>query len=59
MSEEAEQKREDTLIRIFTGASRTLFIVLAVLMMLQEAGLKIGPVLAGAGVAGLALGFGG
>lgn len=59
MSEEAEQKREDTLIRIFTGASRTLFIVLAVLMMLQEAGLKIGPILAGAGVAGLALGFGG
>jgi hypothetical protein len=36
MSEEAEQKREDTLIRIFTGASRTLFIVLAVLMMLQK-----------------------
>lgn len=59
MSEEAEQKREDTLIRIFTGASRTLFIVLAVLMMLQEAGLKIGPILAGAGVAGLALGIGG
>lgn len=59
MSEEAEQKREDTLIRIFTGASRILFIVLAVLMMLQEAGLKIGPILAGAGVAGLALGFGG
>jgi len=59
MSKEAEQKREDTLIRIFTGASRTLFIVLAVLMMLQEAGLKIGPILAGAGVAGLALGFGG
>lgn len=59
MSEEAEQKREDTLIRIFTGASRTLFIVLAILMMLQEAGLKIGPILAGAGVAGLALGFGG
>lgn len=59
MSEEAEQKREDTLIRIFTGASRILFIVLAVLMMLQEAGLKIGPILAGAGVAGFALGFGG
>ena len=59
MSEEDEKKREETLIRIFTGASRTLFIVLAVLMMLQEAGLKIGPILAGAGVAGLALGFGG
>lgn len=59
MSEEAERKREDTLIRIFTGASRILFIVLAVLMILQEAGLQIGPILAGAGIAGLALGFGG
>lgn len=59
MSEEAERKREDTLIRIFTGASRIIFIVLAVLMILQEAGLQIGPILAGAGIAGLALGFGG
>lgn len=59
MSEEAERKREDTLIRIFTGASRILFIVLAVLMILQETGLQIGPILAGAGIAGLALGFGG
>jgi small conductance mechanosensitive channel len=32
---------------------------MAILMMLQEAGIEIGPILAGAGIVGLALGFGG
>ncbi len=59
MSEEAEKKRENTLIRIFNGAIRVVLIILALLMMLQEAGLKIGPMLAGAGIAGIAIGFGG
>ena len=59
MSAEAEKKREDTLIRIFTGATRIVLLILAILMILQEAGLQIGPILAGAGIAGLALGFGG
>ncbi len=59
MTEEAEKKREDTLIRIFTGATRITFILLALLMILKEAGIEIGPILAGAGIAGLALGFGG
>ena len=59
MSEESDKKREDTLIRIFTGATRIVLIVFAVLMILQEAGLKIAPILAGAGIAGLAIGFGG
>lgn len=59
MPVEAEKKREDTLIRIFTGSLRIGIITLAGLMVLQEAGLKIGPILAGAGIAGLALGFGG
>lgn len=59
MSEEAERKREDTLIRIFKGATRIVLILIAILMILQEIGLEIGPVLAGAGIVGLALGFGG
>lgn len=58
-SEEAEKKREDTLIRIFNGALKIILITLAILMILQEAGLKIGPILAGAGIAGVAVGFGG
>lgn len=59
MSEEAEKKREDTLIHIFRGALRIILIVLAILMILQELGLKIGPILAGAGIVGVAVGFGG
>jgi small conductance mechanosensitive channel len=58
MSEEAEKKREDTLINISDGAIRISLIIVAFLMILQEAGLKIGPVLAGAGIVGLAVGFG-
>ncbi len=57
--EEAKKKREDTLIRIFTGAARIVILIMALLMILQEGGLKIGPVLAGAGIVGLAFGFGG
>jgi small-conductance mechanosensitive channel len=58
MSEEAERMREDTLIRIFNGALRIILIILTILMILQEAGLKIGPILAGAGIVGVAVGFG-
>jgi small conductance mechanosensitive channel len=58
-SEDGEKKREDTLIRIFTGATRIAFLVIAILMILQEAGIEIGPILAGAGIVGLAFGFGG
>lgn len=56
---EAEKKREDTLIRIFTGATGIGIITIAAMMVLQEAGLKIGPMLAGAGIVGIAVGFGG
>jgi small conductance mechanosensitive channel len=59
MTEDAERKREDTLIRIFVGATRIAILIMAILMILQEAGLKIGPILAGAGIVGLAFGFGG
>lgn len=59
LSHEAEKKREDTLIRIFTGGTRIVIIILATLMILEEGGVKIGPVLAGAGIVGLAFGFGG
>ena len=59
MTKDAEKKREDTLIRIFNGAVKVLIITLAILMILQEIGVKIGPILAGAGIVGLAFGFGG
>jgi len=59
MTEEAERQREDTLIRIFNGAKGIVILVIAVLTILKEAGLDIGPMLAGAGIVGLAVGFGG
>ncbi|HOW09977.1 MAG TPA: mechanosensitive ion channel family protein [Bacteroidales bacterium] len=58
MSREAEKKREDTLIHISDGAIRVALIIIAFLMILQEAGIEIGPILAGAGIVGLAVGFG-
>src|ERR1043166_4985123 len=58
-SPEAEKKREDTLIRIFNGAFGMVIGIASALMILQEAGIPIGPLLAGAGIVGLALGFGG
>jgi small-conductance mechanosensitive channel len=58
-TEEAERKREDTLIRIFNGAVHIILLIVAILMILQEIGIKIGPILAGAGIVGLAFGFGG
>lgn len=59
MSAEAERKREDTLILIFRGAIRITMSIFAVLMILQELGIEIAPLLAAAGIVGLALGFGG
>lgn len=58
-SKEAEKKREDTLIRIFSTSAAILIWILALLMVLQEIGFAIAPLLAAAGIAGLAFGFGG
>jgi small conductance mechanosensitive channel len=59
VSKAAEKKREDTLIRIFSGTIKITILSIAILMVLSEVGLEIGPILAGAGILGLAVGFGG
>ncbi len=59
LNTDAEKKREDTLIRIFSTSSSILIWILALLMILEEVGIAIGPLLAAAGIAGLAFGFGG
>ncbi|MDD5013161.1 MAG: mechanosensitive ion channel family protein [Candidatus Pacebacteria bacterium] len=59
LSKEAEKKREDTLIRIFSTTINILILIIALLMILQEFGLDIGPLIAAAGVIGVAVGFGG
>jgi len=59
LSKGAEKKREDTLIRVFSGTLKILILVVALMMVFSELGLDIGPMLAAAGIAGLAFGFGG
>jgi small-conductance mechanosensitive channel len=59
LSAEAERKREDTLIRIFNWTSSIAILLIAAMMVLQELGVPIGPLLAGAGIVGIAIGFGG
>lgn len=59
LTKEAEKKREDTLIRIFTTSFGMIIWISAFMMILQEVGIAIGPLLAVVGIAGLAFGFGG
>jgi len=59
LGKEAEKKREDTLIRIFSTSAAIIIWIIASLMVMQEVGIAIGPLLAAAGIAGLAFGFGG
>ncbi|NEW78978.1 MAG: mechanosensitive ion channel family protein [Gelidibacter sp.] len=58
-SRESEKKREDTLIQIFSITSKIAIFTISILMILQEFGVEIGPILAAAGIVGLAFGFGG
>lgn len=58
-SKQAEEKRKDTLLRIFSGLFRITLLIIVALMILSVLGLQIGPILAGAGIVGLAVGLGG
>ncbi|MBI3743068.1 MAG: mechanosensitive ion channel family protein [Chloroflexi bacterium] len=51
-------KRQDTLAQVMTGVLKALIILLAAFMVLSEVGVNIAPLLAAAGIAGIALGFG-
>jgi small-conductance mechanosensitive channel len=57
-SKEGLEKRTNTLLAIFKGMGRVLIIIVAIMMVLDEVGVPIAPVLAGFGVAGIAIGFG-
>lgn len=58
-SQEAEEKRENTLIKILVNSERVLIWLIAGMMILSEIGVAIAPLLAAAGVVGIAFGFGG
>lgn len=57
-SELRRQAQLKTLGPLLRGVAQTTVVIVIALMMMGEIGLKIGPLLAGAGVAGIALGFG-
>ncbi|MDJ0387983.1 mechanosensitive ion channel [Roseomonas sp. E05] len=50
--------RERTLLALFRNAATLTLLVLVAMLALSELGVNIGPLLAGAGVVGLAVGFG-
>ncbi len=58
LSPAAEKKREDTLIAVFEGVLKAIIWFITIFMIVAEFGVNIGPLLAGAGVIGLAIGFG-
>lgn len=47
-----------TLAPLLSGIVTTLFVLIAAMMTLSEFGVEIGPLIAGAGIVGLAVGFG-
>jgi small conductance mechanosensitive channel len=51
-------KRTETLAGLVETTARVVVLVFALLMVLKEIGIDIGPLLAGAGIVGLAVGFG-
>jgi len=53
-----EAKRVNTLIGILQGTLKIALAIIFVLILLKELGLDIAPLLAGAGIIGLAVGFG-
>ena len=52
------KKRRDTLVGVLTGVGRVFIAIVAIMMILDEAGVPIASVLVGLGIAGLAIGFG-
>ncbi len=55
---EAMEKRNQTLVQVIMMGLKFVFMGFAGLMILSEIGINIAPLLAGAGIAGLAIGFG-
>jgi moderate conductance mechanosensitive channel len=54
----APSARERTLLSLFRNAFSIVLVVIVAMLVLSELGVNIGPLLAGAGVVGLAVGFG-
>ncbi len=55
---EESEKRATTLSRVFTGGAQIIVVVSGIFMILSKLSIPVGPVLAGFGVVGIAVGFG-
>jgi moderate conductance mechanosensitive channel len=53
-----EQARIDTLARVFRNSAAVIIVIIAGTLILGELGISVAPILATAGVAGVAIGFG-
>jgi len=56
---EARDQRQKTLVRVFVTTFNIIILLIGGLMILSEFAINIAPLIAGAGVIGVALGFGG
>jgi small conductance mechanosensitive channel len=52
------KKRSDTMISVVQNALKVVILVVTTMMILKEIGIAIAPILAAAGIVGLAVGFG-
>jgi small-conductance mechanosensitive channel len=57
-SKEGMEKRANTLLVIFKGIGRVFIVIIGIMMILPELGVDVVPVVAGFGIAGVAIGFG-
>lgn len=58
-SKSEEEQREDTLIQVATVTLHVILWIVGGMILLSELGVNIGPLIAAAGIGGLAFGFGG
>jgi len=56
---EEKRQREKTLVSIFHTTFSVVLVIIAIMMILDALGLEIAPLIASAGIVGVALGFGG
>jgi small conductance mechanosensitive channel len=55
---ESDEKRENTVVAILNGIVLVALWSVAIIMIISEFGIEVGPIIAAAGIAGVALGFG-
>tara|TARA_B110000438_G_scaffold113466_1_gene111272 strand:- start:947 stop:2284 length:1338 start_codon:yes stop_codon:yes gene_type:complete len=55
---EETEKRANTLSKVFTGGTQIIVLIAGIFMILSKLEIPVGPVLAGFGVVGIAVGFG-